>query len=268
MKPNVDFQKLDMLDLIFDGKNKSYGAYALRREYPSTLKKSILGAFLLFSLLIGLPILLNYISLSRTPAEIIKTVTISLSNFRTEKPKLEKPVKIKSEKSSLPKPPSTKFTQPVIVKEVEKNELPLIESLKSNSGTETVVSTNKSIYIPQTEVVENTEVSFKSENKIEDWAEVMPEFPGGDKALMDYLKTNIKYPALAIENKIIGKVILSFVVNKDGNISDIKIRRSVGGGLDEAAIKVVKSMPPWKPGRQNGKAVSVMYNLPINFNLN
>ena len=96
--------------------------------------------------------------------------------------------------------------------------------------------------------------------------ETMPDFPGGQKELLSFLSRNIKYPTKAIESKIQGRVIVQFVVNKDGSISNAKIVRSVDPDLDKEALRVINSMPQWKPGRQNGKAERVRYTLPIIFN--
>lgn len=99
-------------------------------------------------------------------------------------------------------------------------------------------------------------------------AEKMPEFPGGQQALFKYLSENVKYPEIARENGIQGRVICQFVVNKDGSISDIEVIRSGGDpSLDKEAIRVIKSMPKWKPGMQKGTPVSVKYSVPINFRL-
>lgn len=98
-------------------------------------------------------------------------------------------------------------------------------------------------------------------------AEHMPEFPGGERALFEFLGKNIKYPAMARDAGIKGRVYIEFVVGKDGSVSSAKILRGIGGGCDEEAERVVKMMPNWKPGRQAGKKVSVIYRLPVNFRL-
>ena len=98
--------------------------------------------------------------------------------------------------------------------------------------------------------------------------ETMPEFPGGQQALFKYLSENVKYPVIAQENGIQGRVICQFVVNKDGSIVDVEIVRSGGdASLDKEAVRVIKSMPKWKPGKQRGKAVRVKYTVPVNFRL-
>ena len=95
-----------------------------------------------------------------------------------------------------------------------------------------------------------------------------PEFPGGLSALSQYLASNIKYPQLAKENNITGKVSVSFVVEKDGSVGQVKILRDIGGGCGAEAVRVVKAMPKWKPGKQRGKPVRTQFNLPVDFSLN
>ncbi len=94
-----------------------------------------------------------------------------------------------------------------------------------------------------------------------------PEFPGGVEALMKYLQQNIKYPQLARENNITGRVYVTFVVERDGSVTGVRVVRDIGGGCGQEAVRVVKAMPKWSPGKQRGKAVRVQYNLPVNFSL-
>lgn len=105
------------------------------------------------------------------------------------------------------------------------------------------------------------------EEEIFVFVEDNPEFPGGEQAMYSFLRDNIKYPQLARENNITGKVYIKFVVEKDGSISNVRIMRDIGGGCGNEAVRVVKSMPKWKPGKQRGKAVRAEFNLPVQFNL-
>ena len=98
-------------------------------------------------------------------------------------------------------------------------------------------------------------------------AEDQPEFPGGEAALMEYLKKNIKYPSICRENNIQGRVIVTFIVNKDGSIVEPEIAASVNPSLDKEALRVISYMPNWKPGYQRGKPVRVKYSVPVNFKL-
>ena len=97
--------------------------------------------------------------------------------------------------------------------------------------------------------------------------EEMPAFPGGEVKLMEYVAKNVKYPQIARETGIQGRVFVNFVVEPDGSVSNVSVLRGIGGGCDEEAMRVVKNMPKWKPGKQRGKAVRVSYMLPVNFQL-
>ena len=113
------------------------------------------------------------------------------------------------------------------------------------------------------EVVEDDVV----EQEIFKIVEEMPSFPGGEQKLMEFVGKNIKYPQIARETGIQGRVFVNFVVEPDGSVSNVSVLRGIGGGCDEEAMRVVKSMPKWKPGKQRGKAVRVQYMLPVNFRL-
>lgn len=122
---------------------------------------------------------------------------------------------------------------------------------------------NTAIYaLPQ---LDNNNDKKDVEEPIFVFAEEMPEFPGGERALLNFLSQNIKYPSIAAETGIKGKVIVNFIVNTDGSISGAKVLRSVDQSLDKEALRVVSSMPRWKPGKQSGKLVRVTYSVPINF---
>ncbi len=107
-----------------------------------------------------------------------------------------------------------------------------------------------------------------SNDSIYQIVEEMPQFPGGEKAMMEYVAKNVKYPQEAKDKEIQGRVFVGFIVEKDGSVNEVKVLRSIGGGCDEEAVRVVKAMPKWKPGKQKGEPVRVSYMLPINFKLN
>ena len=104
-------------------------------------------------------------------------------------------------------------------------------------------------------------------DKVLEKAEVMPEYPGGEQAMMNFVATNVKYPQEAIDKEISGRVMVGFVVEKDGSISDVKVVKGIGGGCDEEAVRVVNAMPKWKPGMDKGKPVRVSYMMPFTFKL-
>jgi len=119
----------------------------------------------------------------------------------------------------------------------------------------------------ETEQPKTTITHSVSTNGIYDVVEKMPEYPGGDQALMEFLSKHIKYPTVAQESRIQGKVILGFVVSKSGKVEDVQILRSLDPNLDKEALRVVKLLGYWKPGEQGGKKVSVRYTLPVVFRL-
>lgn len=108
----------------------------------------------------------------------------------------------------------------------------------------------------------------KKNNMVYDVVEVMPQFPGGQTAMLKYIMENIKYPKQIMEEGIQGRVTVSFIVEKDGRVSNVRLLRSVQPLLDKEAVRVVKSMPKWSPGKQKGKPVRVRFNLPVMFKLN
>ncbi len=178
---------------------------------------------------------------------------------RTVLDEMEETVIQTAEDTPPPPPPETPevTTELTIVEDdaVIENELGIIDMSEKNAVNEEVV-----------QVVVEEEVE-EVEEEIFTVVENDPEFPGGMEALYKYLQTSIKYPTIAKENNITGRVYVTFVVEKDGSIANPRILRDIGGGCGQEAIRVVKAMPKWKPGKQRGKAVRVQFNLPVSFNL-
>lgn len=178
---------------------------------------------------------------------------------RTAMDEIDETIIQTAEDTPPPPPPETPevTTELTIVEDdaVIENELGIVDMSEKNAVNEEVV-----------QVVVEEEVE-EVEEEIFTVVENDPEYPGGMEALYKYLASNIKYPALAKENNITGKVYVTFVVEKDGSIANPRILRDIGGGCGQEAIRVVKSMPKWKPGKQRGEAVRVQFNLPVSFNL-
>lgn len=170
---------------------------------------------------------------------------------------------IQTQQEELPPPPPPEAPEVV-------TELNIIEDDAKSDNEIGIVNaevTDKTENIEITPVVVEQEEE-EDEQVIFQVVENDPEFPGGLEAMYKFLGQNIKYPQLARENNITGKVYVTFVVEKDGSVSNARVLRDIGGGCGAEAIRVVKSMPKWTPGKQRGKAVRVQYNLPVNFNLN
>ncbi len=154
-----------------------------------------------------------------------------------------------------PEPPKTTTELNIVENEVEVEDEIIID-VEADQDTEVQEWTPV--------VMEEEEVK---EEKIFIVVEDQPAFPGGEKARMKYLAENIDYPQLARESGIQGTVYVTFVVEKDGSVTDVRILRGIGGGCDEEALEVVRNMPKWKPGKQRGKPVRVQFNMPIRFTL-
>ena len=205
--------------------------------------------------LMGLVFVLSlvYVALEWTEQEVTKyEVTDTEFLFEEE-------IEIQQTTQETPPPPP-----PPAVQEVE-----VLNVVEDNVETETIEVTTEET---ETEVVIAAPVEAPVEEEEEEVVfvvvESMPEFPGGQQALFKYLSENVKYPVIAQENGIQGRVICQFVVNKDGSIVDVEVVRSGGDpSLDKEAIRVIKSMPKWKPGKQRGKPVRVKYTVPVNFKL-
>lgn len=158
--------------------------------------------------------------------------------------------------SATPPPPPPPPPAPTTVLEIvdDEEDIEEVEILDQEIKEDTKV-----------EIVQRAEVI--EEDQIFTIVEEMPSFPGGEAALFKYLGEKTKYPQMATDAGISGVVYVTFVVDKEGKIRDVKVLRGIGGGCDEEAVRVVKSMPTWKPGKQRGKSVTVQYNLPIRFTL-
>ena len=273
----IDLISNEWTDLVFEGRNQSYGAYQLRK---GTAKRNVWAL-----IIVGLAAALLYLGLqlqkmAEANKKVENTQAVELAKLNTEKKeaKVEKKEIIKQEPEKVVEQvkSSVKFTAPVIKKDSEvkeEDEIKLDEVQKSDKAVGAftvegndevggaVLKAKEDIAAPEPpkHVVEET--------KIFTVVEQMPMFPGGDGALMGYLRDNIHYPTVAAENGVQGRVVVGFVVERDGSITDVNILRGVDPSLDREAMRVVKSMPKWTPGKQNGSAVRVKYQVPVSFRL-
>lgn len=167
------------------------------------------------------------------------------------------PITFPEEKLEPPPPPETKVTT---VLEIVKNDIDVEGDVSTVS--ENLNEPYEVIYVPPV-----VEAEVVDEDVIHEHVEIMPDFPGGMSALMKYLGSNIKYPAISQDMGSSGKVIVQFVVDKDGSITNPQVVRGVDAYLDKEAVRVISSMPKWKPGVQNGKKVRVKYTVPVVFRL-
>lgn len=278
----IDLYDPKWVEMVFAGKNKEYGAYQLRKGTSGRNIKALL-ILVIAAALVGGFLAWKVIEEKQAEEQQAYMEAMELAKLQQQAKKEEKkkePVKPKVEmKKEIPVARETqKFTAPVIKKDElvkEENQVKQMDKLddKVAVGTEnkegvkdrTVEAVRNDIAVaaPPPPPAPKPEVA----TKVFDVVEEMPSFPGGNGALMSYLASNIKYPVVAQENSVQGRVIVSFVVERDGSISDVRVARSVDPSLDREAQRVVKSMPRWKPGKQNGSAVRVKYTVPVVFRL-
>lgn len=273
----IDLISSDWVDLVFEGRNKAYGAYRLRK---STTKRNILAMVAVVLLLIVAFIILtvkNFVDEQR--AKVAMTQVAELTNYKQPEKKAEvkqKKVEVEPERVVERVKSSIKFTAPVIKKDEEVKPDEELKTQDELMSTKTAIGTfdvkgnddaNGEILKAKEVIAEPEPPKHEEENKVFDIVEQQPLFPGGPAALTKYLSENTKYPVVAQENGVQGRVTVQFVVEKDGSISDVHVLRGVDPSLDKEAVRVVKSMPRWTPGKQNGITVRVNYRVPVLFRL-
>ncbi|WP_018464825.1 energy transducer TonB [Segatella paludivivens] len=276
--------KIDLFDpkwveMVFDGKNKTYGAYQLRKGTSGRNIKSLIILFIAAALVGGF-LAWKVIEQKQAEQQAAYMEAMELSKLQKEAKKNEKKEVIKPKiqpKKEIPVARQTqKFTAPVIKKDdlvKEENQIKQMDKLddKVAVGTENHDGTkDRNVEAVRNDIAVNTPPPAPKEevtNKVFDVVEVMPSFPGGQGALLSYLSSHVKYPVVAQENGVQGRVTVSFVVERDGSITDVHVVRSVDPSLDREAARVVSSMPNWQPGKQNGSAVRVKFNVPVQFKL-
>ena len=278
----IDLYDPKWVEMVFAGKNKEYGAYQLRKGTSGRNIKSLL-ILVIAAALVGGFLAWKVIEQKQAEEQQAYMEAMKLAELQEQAKKEKKkpePVKPKIEpKKEIPVARETqKFTAPVIkkdelvkgenqVKQMDKLDEKVAVGTENKEGTKDrlaeAVRSDIAVAAPPPPPAPKPEVS----NKVFDVVEEMPHFPGGPAALQAFLSSNTKYPVVAQENGVQGRVIVSFVVERDGSITDVKVVRSVDPSLDREATRVVRSMPRWSPGKQNGSAVRVKYTVPVVFRL-
>lgn len=272
----IDLISNDWIELVFAGRNHAYGAYQLRK---STGKRNLWSMVFVAAVAalayVGLAAYNTYQEQQKArfeaemEASLLEQKKEAKVEKKTEAPKVEVQ-KVEKVKSSIA------FTPPVIKKDSEvkpEEEMKTQDELNENKtaiGAFDVKGNDEeggTVLKAVEEIATPEPPKHEEENKVFDVVEQMPSFPGGPSALMAYLSSHVKYPAVAEENGIQGRVTVQFVVEKDGSVTDVKTMKSVDPSLDREAERVVRSMPKWIPGKQNGSAVRVKYFVPVVFRL-
>ena len=254
----LDLFSKQWIDIVFEGRNKAYGAYELRQENSKTTFRALIIGALVFGIAVSAPLIISLIPDMSNNDEALdqKIVTIKL-------PPKEQPKDLPPPPPPPPKVDQVKFVKPVVAKTEEiVEEPPKVEEIKDKKlGAETIKGDENA---PLTvEPVGTGPSVVEEDNTIYNNAgiEVKPDFPGGIAKFYSYIQRS--FQPVDDENFPGGRVFVSFVVEKDGSLTDIKILRDAGFGTGKEAERVLRKCPRWVPGEQNGKKVRVLYSLPI-----
>jgi protein TonB len=245
-------------DIVFEGRNKEYGAYDIRKRYSRTMSLSILIGIIVILTAAIVPYI-KAKNIAQIKARDANEVIAQMANDINQEEAAPPP----------PPPPPPPTEQQTVVKYVAPV---VVDSVKPDEETRFMTADDVVETIVDAEVVEvietvKEEIQEEAPQEVFVVVEEMPSFPGGDTELFKFIYDNIKYPELAKENNIQGKVILRFCVTYKGTVDQVSVVRGVDPSLDEEAIRVIKMLPLWKPGKQGGKPVNVWYSVPISFQL-
>ncbi|MBQ8501518.1 MAG: energy transducer TonB [Bacteroides sp.] len=266
----VNLASVEWCELIFTDKNKAYGAYKLREQLPRRLNIAVALVVIIALAGFSIPTLIKM----ATPQEKVVMVEVTTLS-QLEEPEI-KQEEMKRIEPVAPPPPalksSIKFTAPVIKKDEEVADGDEIKSQEELTQTKVAISiadVKGNDEVNGVDIAELKQVIVQApvEEQVFDMVEQMPQFPGGVSELMKYIAENMKYPVMAAENGIQGRVTCQFVVGKDGQVRDVKVLKTLDPYCDKEAVRVIQSMPRWIPGKQNGQAVAVKYTVPITFRL-
>jgi protein TonB len=270
----IDLIDNSWVDLVFEGKNQAYGAYQLRKN---TGKRNLWSIFIMLiaAALIAAVVGANAIISAAGEGDADIAADVNLSALAEKKAEVEEkaPVKIEEVKPVEQVKSSIKFVPPVVKEDKDVHEDKELKSQDELNETKTAIggfdvkgNTDDADAQVLKAVEEVAQPEPKpAEDKIFDVVEQAPTFKEGD--VRAWLAKNLQYPAVAAENGISGRVVVGFVVERDGSISHVQVLRGVDPSLDKEAVRVVKAMPKWNPGMQNGSPVRVKYNVPVQFKL-
>jgi protein TonB len=267
----IDIFNPEWLNVVFKGRNQAYGAYELRKENPKTTNKALIIAVAAFVIILASPtiynVIIGFIPKKDEKVKVTDVVLLPPPPIDQTKPPPPPP-----KEPPKPKVDQVRFPPPIVKpdNEVREKDPPTEKQLAVADPGQKEQKGDPNQQIRIDEPVGNADVQAVTEdtgNQIFTAVEVEPEPAGGIQKFYDFLSNKIKYPNAAKEAGTQGKVIMTFVVEKDGSLTDIKVLREPGNGLGDEATRVLKLAPKWKPGIQNGKPVRVQYTIPVNFSL-
>ena len=271
MLKNINLNSPEWCELVFVGKNKEYGAYELRKDSSARHIRALLIVAAGAVLAMVLPAVIKSVIPQHTKEQVLEVTALSDLKMETKVPE-ENTIR-SLEAPPPPKLKSTiKFTPPVIKADKEVNDNEEIKTQEELTTSKVAISvadvqgvdTEDAIDIA--DLKDNKEV-IQEETKPYTAVEQMPEYPGGTTELLKYISGHLKYPVLAAEQGIQGSVTIRFVVSPTGEVTDVEILRPLDPSCDKEAVRVIRSLPKWMPGKQNGRAVPVYFTVPVRFKL-
>ena len=266
----IDLTSPEWCELVFQGKNKAYGAYKMRANSPKRHTWAMVIVVIIAAVGFSIPTL---VKLATPKQKEVMTEVTTLSQLEEPEVKQEEFKKVEPVAPPPALKSSIKFTAPVIKKDEEVRDDEEIKSQEELTQTKVAISiadVKGNDELNGKDIAELKEVITKApeaEEKPYTMVEQMPQFPGGDRELLSFIAKNLRYPTIAQENGIQGKVFVRFVVSATGDVKDVKVMRSLDPYCDKEAIRVIQSLPKWIPGKQNGRNVPVYYTVPITFKL-
>ena len=271
----LDILKPEWLDVVFSDRNKAYGAYELRKNNPRNTLRALVITVVVFALAVSMPTIINKIKgFIPKPKEKVKIEEVVLATPPPLNEAEPPPPPPPSPEPQKPRVDQVRFPPPVVKpdEQVREKDPPSQDDLKVADPGPKDIKGDPTQSVRIDEPVGNAPVSAavteSNPNEIFTSVEQLPDFPGGMAGFGKYLGKALRYPAVASENGVQGRVNVTFVVERDGSLTDIKpIGRTLGSGLEEEAVRVLKNSPKWTPGKQNGRAVRVQYTVPIVFTL-
>ncbi len=260
-----------MNEIIFEGRNKAYGAYVLRSRYPRNIRIALMCVLLLMALAVALPKIFGTEGSGKVTDRMVET-DLERIFLKEQEPEVVLPPPVRE---AVPVQKQVRYLPPEVVTDlVEETPLPTIEQMETAQiSAQNVEGENftEDLILPPTEMVgpaKGDVIELKGmEEKEFLKAEQQPEYEGGSEAFRKFLEKNLRYPPQAARANVQGKVFLQFSVMTDGSIANVEVIKGIGYGCDEEAVRVVRLMPKWRPGKQAGRPVRVRYTLPIQFAL-
>lgn len=268
MDKQINYSALTMDEIVFLGRNKDYGAFDLRRSYPRHVKHSLLGIFFITLSAISLQML--YTHLHPTVIEQLKEISVQLTHVETSAVKPPPPIppgkSQQAARGSENAAANALLDKRPVVDHQQKEDSAILIADAVIAETSKEGDAGELPGRPTGEAIAVSQAPEKAEdNTVHSFVEEMPVFPGGEPALLEFLKEHVSYPDYENQMGISGKAVVGFVVDENGKVSNVHVLKHVSAGIDREAERVVKLLPNFKPGRQAGRNVKVSYVVPISF---